>query len=91
MFKTGDVNTEKHVPFIQEVSNGYLVKVGKPADHPMTEEHYITEITLIVDGAEFKHELRPNDKPEHLFQVTKGSKVIAREHCNLHGTWENTL
>ena len=40
-FKTGNVNEEKHVPFIQETESGYLVKVGKPADHPMIPEHSI--------------------------------------------------
>ncbi|MGL5613683.1 desulfoferrodoxin family protein, partial [Cetobacterium sp.] len=37
--KTQDASTEKHVPFVEEKEDGYLVKVGKEMAHPMTEEH----------------------------------------------------
>jgi superoxide reductase len=85
-FKTGNVNEEKHVPFIQKIDGGYNVKVGKPADHPMTEEHFISEIKLVVDGKEFTKTLKPGDAPEAKFDVDHGSEVAAFETCNLHGT-----
>ena len=46
--KSADSSTEKHVPFIIEEEDGYLVKVGENAAHPMTEEHFIQWIELIV-------------------------------------------
>lgn len=86
--KTADVTTEKHVPFIQELENGYLVKVGQNAAHPMTDEHHIGWIELIVDGVVLRKELNPGDAPEALFKVEKGNVVSAREYCNLHGLWK---
>jgi superoxide reductase len=86
--KTADSSVEKHVPFIQEVEDGYLVKVGETTAHPMTEEHFIEWIELTVDGVVYKKFLTPNDKPEALFKVAKGKEVTAREYCNLHGLWK---
>lgn len=37
--KSQDASTEKHVPYVEEKEDGYLVKVGKEMVHPMTEEH----------------------------------------------------
>ena len=48
--KNEDATTEKHVPYIEEKENGYLVKVGKETKHPMLEKHYIQFIEIIVDG-----------------------------------------
>jgi len=87
--KTADTSQEKHVPFIQEVDEGYHVKVGENALHPMEESHYIEWIELIVDGIVYKKYLKPGDKPEALFKVAKGKEVIAREYCNIHGLWIN--
>lgn len=82
-----DSATEKHVPFIQETEDGYLVKVGQNQDHPMVEEHFIQWIELIIDGKIYRQELQPGDKPEAQFCVPKGEDVKAREYCNLHGLW----
>lgn len=83
-----DATTEKHVPFIEERENGYLVKVGKEAKHPMLEAHYIEFIELEVDG-EFLYRkyLKPTEEPEAFFEVPKGKEVVAREYCNIHGLW----
>ena len=37
---TVDAAKEKHVPVIEKVEGGYLVKVGA-VPHPMEEKHYI--------------------------------------------------
>lgn len=42
--KTGDSSKEKHVPYIEKVSGGILIKVGKESAHPMTNDHYIVFI-----------------------------------------------
>ena len=88
--QTADAAGEKHVPFIEEVSDGYVVSVGKEVEHPMTEEHYIQFIELIVDNKVIERvELTPNDKPKVHFKVEKGNEVMAREYCNIHGLWSN--
>ncbi|MBB6061832.1 superoxide reductase [Thermosipho japonicus] len=86
--KTADTSTEKHVPFIEEVEDGYRVRVGENALHPMEEKHYIEWIELIVDGVVYRKFLNPGDKPEAEFKVAKGSEVHAREYCNVHGLWK---
>ncbi len=89
---TADGPTEKHVPYIEEKEDGYYVRIGENDNHPMTEEHWIEFIELIIDGSRvYRHYLSPSDKPETFFKVEKGSNVIAREYCNLHGLWKSTL
>jgi len=89
--KTADSSQEKHVPFIEAVDGGYLVKVGEAQDHPMAEEHYIQWIELIVDGTVYRTELKPGDKPQENFCVCEGSAISAREYCNVHGLWKGAL
>lgn len=87
--KTADAAEEKHVPFIEEQADGYLVKVGQNAAHPMTAEHWIQFIEIEIDD-KFLHriKLNPGDASEAKFVVAKGKKVVAREYCNLHGLWK---
>ena len=88
--KTQDAATEKHVPYVEERENGYLVKVGKEAKHPMLEAHYIEFIELIIDGDKlYRKYLNPVDDPEAFFEIAKGKDVVAREYCNIHGLWKN--
>lgn len=88
--KTQDAATEKHVPYVEERENGYLVKVGKEAKHPMLEVHYIEFIELIIDGDKlYRKYLNPGDEPEAFFEIAKGKDVVAREYCNIHGLWKN--
>ncbi|BDU51223.1 desulfoferrodoxin [Haliovirga abyssi] len=86
--KMADSSTEKHVPFIEELENGYKVKVGETTAHPMTEEHYIEWIELLIDGKAYREFLNPGDAPEAIFYVEKGKAVSAREYCTLHGLWK---
>jgi len=89
---TGNVNEEKHVPFVEEMKNGYRVTVGKPAIHPMMEVHYIEYIELFVDGVKVAtKEFKAGDVPIAEFEVVKGKEVFAREFCNLHGLWQGEL
>lgn len=86
--KTADTTLEKHVPYIEKVSGGYLVKVGQNVAHPMEEKHYIEWIELIADSRVYRQELKPGDKPEAFFPV-EAARVWAREYCNIHLLWEN--
>lgn len=89
---TGNVNEDRHVPWVQELENGYRVTVGKPSLHPMEDIHYIEYIELFVDGEKVATQaFEPGDKPEADFEVDKGITVFAREFCNIHGLWQGEL
>ncbi len=87
--KTADQTTEKHVPVIEKTADGYAVTVGSTI-HPMTEEHYIEWIELITEDRTYIAFLKPGDEPKASF-CTSAASVTAREHCNVHGLWKNTL
>lgn len=85
---TVDAAQEKHVPVIEKTENGYKVKVGF-VPHPMTDEHHIEWIELIVpDGRNCRKFLEPGDVPEAEFP-TQAENVSARAFCNLHGLWKS--
>lgn len=89
---TGNVNEEKHVPFVEELEDGYRVTVGKPALHPMAEVHLIEYVELYVDGEKVgRKDFEPGETPVAEFKVAKGKEVFAREFCNLHGLWQGEL
>lgn len=83
---TTDAATEKHVPVIEITDSGTKVTVGEVA-HPMTEEHLIEWIQLIIDGKSYRQFLNPNDEPVAEFPI-KADNATAREFCNLHGLWK---
>ncbi|MBF0572192.1 MAG: desulfoferrodoxin [Desulfamplus sp.] len=83
---TVDASKEKHVPVIEKIEGGYLVKVGSVA-HPMEEKHLIEWIELNADGMVYRKFLKPGDAPEAKF-LTDAQNVTAREFCNLHGFWK---
>jgi superoxide reductase len=85
--KTADSTVEKHVPFIEEIEDGYRVKIGEKTEHPMLENHYIQFIELTVGERVYRKYLKPGDKPQAEFEIEKADKVYAREHCNVHGLW----
>jgi superoxide reductase len=84
---TVDAATEKHVPVVEKVDDGYKVAVGS-VSHPMEEKHYIEWIELIADGEVYQKFLNPGDKPEAFFKLD-AKNVTAREFCNLHGHWKS--
>lgn len=88
--QSADSTVEKHVPFIEELEDGYRVKVGEATAHPMTEAHWIQFIELTVGNRVYKKYLNPGEAPEAEFKVEKADKVFAREYCNLHGLWKAT-
>ncbi|MDF1613923.1 desulfoferrodoxin [Desulfurivibrio dismutans] len=83
---TVDAAQEKHVPVIEKVEAGYLVKVGSVA-HPMEEKHFIEWIELLADDRVYRQFLPPGQAPEAFFPVD-AAQVSAREYCNLHGLWK---
>lgn len=84
--QTADAATEKHVPVIEKIDGGILVKVGS-VPHPMTEDHYIEWVEVIADGKAYRQFLNPGDEPQTIFNI-EASTVTAREHCSIHGLWK---
>ena len=84
--KTKDEGLEKHVPVIEKTERGTRVKVGS-IPHPMTKDHYIEWIEIIVNGGSYRKFLKPDSKPEAEFE-TKTEVTGAREYCNIHGLWK---
>jgi len=85
---------EKHIPVLEKISaNRILVKVGAVL-HPMLAEHWIQWIELYNNGELVEHkDLNPGDKPQAEFEVEFESlgQLMAKEHCNLHGTWQSDM
>lgn len=86
--QTANPDEQKHVPWIEKQDGGILVKVGKTAAHPMTEDHYIVFIAICADGVFMRKDLKPGDEPQAFFPV-KADKVVAWEYCNKHGLWKS--
>jgi superoxide reductase len=91
--KSQDTKLEKHVPYIEKISeNEILVKIGEVDKHPMTEEHYIEFIEVLTkNGYVLRKYLSPGDEPEAKFNVSYEDVENVREFCNLHGLWSNKL
>ena len=83
-----DAAREKHVPVVEAVGDGIKVTVGSVA-HPMTGEHYIEWIELLVNGFALRQFLKPGDAPTATFGGVSGGDVKARAYCNLHGLWKS--
>jgi len=84
--QTADQATEKHVPVIEKIADGYKVTVGSTL-HPMEKDHLIEWIEILAGGISYKKFLKPGDKPEAVFK-TDAAKITAREYCNKHGLWK---
>lgn len=81
---------EKHTPILEKKENGnLLVKVGS-IKHPMTDDHYIALIQVLIDGKYVTGKrLYPGDDAE--LEISKeydlpGLEVLS--YCNLHGLWK---
>ena len=81
-----EASKEKHIPVINQVKNGTLIKVGSVA-HPMYKDHYIEWIEVTTsDNQIIRLDLGSGDKSEML--ILGDAKVVnARAYCNLHGLW----
>ena len=86
--KIEDASTEKHVPYIEETSDGILVKIGQNQAHPMEDKHYIEWIQLITEDGLYRKFLEPGSKPQALFDISE-KPIGAREYCNIHGLWKS--
>lgn len=85
---TVDASNEKHVPVIEKIDGGVLVKVGQ-VEHPMLEDHLIEWIEIHTENKVYRKYLKAGEKPEAVFLVEE-EVLFAREYCNLHGLWKNS-
>jgi superoxide reductase len=83
---TTDAAKEKHVPVVEKIDSGFMVKIGSVV-HPMEEKHYIEWIEVIADGKAYRQFLKAGEAPEAVFKIN-ADKITAREYCNLHGLWK---
>lgn len=84
-----DASLEKHVPVIEKINGGYLIKIGSEP-HPMEDAHYIEWIEIIADGRSYKKFLQPGQTPQAEF-ILEANQIEARAYCNLHGVWSSAL
>jgi len=85
--KVQEEGMEKHVPVVEETSDGVKVKVGS-VEHPMEEKHYIKFIEALTRDKVMRAELKPGQKPEAEFCVPKSNIIEVREFCIVHGLWK---
>ncbi|WP_411679002.1 desulfoferrodoxin [Clostridium thailandense] len=83
---TVDAAVEKHVPIIEKIQGGVIVKVGE-VEHPMLEEHHIEWIEVHTANKVYRKCLKVGEKPEAIFKVD-AEVLFAREYCNIHGLWK---
>lgn len=84
--KTADQGKEKHVPVLEKMDGGYLVKVGD-VPHPMLEKHWISFIELRTTTAVYRKFLKPEETPQTFF-ATDENVVEVLAFCNIHGLWK---
>ena len=84
---TVDAAKEKHVPVIEKIKGGVLVKVGS-VEHPMIKTHYIEWIEIQTDKKVYRKFLNPGDKPQAEFLLDE-EVLYAREYCNIHRLWRS--
>lgn len=88
---TTEAATEKHIPVLELDGDVLTVKVGE-VPHPMTEEHYITSIFVVLGHQVYRANLEPNEEPIARFALGdyKGS-IEVYEYCNIHGLWKTKM
>lgn len=85
-------DSNKHVPYIEEIEDGYVVKCGKKEFHATDAEHHTLFIDLNVDNKyQYRQYIHIGELPEATFKVPKGTRVTAVAFCNLHGLWKSEL
>lgn len=84
---TIDAAKEKHIPVIDKIEGGVIVKVGS-VEHPMQDAHYIEWIEIHTDKKIYRKYLSPGEKPQAEFLVEE-EIMFAREYCNIHRLWRS--
>jgi len=88
--KKADTGVEKHLPVIEDMNGKIKVKIGS-VEHPMEEKHYIVFVEVLTDKKVLRHEFKPNEKPEAIFDVNLSDVKEVREFCNVHMLWSKEI
>lgn len=83
-----DIGPEKHVPIIEKIEDGVIIKIGE-INHPMEENHHIVLIEAITSNKVYRKILKTNDEPIAKFNISESelNDIKIREYCNVHGLW----
>jgi len=82
-----DEGFEKHLPALSFEGDELKVSVGETL-HPMSEEHHIEWVELIIGDKVERVYLKPTDSPKAAFKYNGEPNYIVRTYCNIHGLWE---
>ncbi len=88
--QTADSSKEKHVPVVEDATEGTAKVTVGSTKHPMEEAHYIQFISASKGMTIYRKYLKPEDEPEAEFPVSANEIDVAYEHCNVHGFWKTT-
>lgn len=89
----------RHVPKIELakglVTPGEDLQVTITVDHPMKEDHHISQIDLFIDSIKIgTHTLRAEAMKASLTVVLTPQvsfDLVVQSQCNIHGWWENRV
>ncbi|MHB8968950.1 MAG: desulfoferrodoxin family protein [Pirellulaceae bacterium] len=83
-----------HVPLVQAVKDGDLLKLTVETKHGMSDAHYIVRHVIISEKGEVlgSKTFSPKDKPVSTYEVKlegvgDSSSVFVTSFCNLHDLW----
>ncbi|MCL2111897.1 MAG: desulfoferrodoxin Dfx [Clostridiales bacterium] len=87
-----DAAVEKHVPVIVRNPDGIHIDINVGSvEHPMTADHFIEVIVLLLDKRIYIFNLSAGDEPTVLCGYKDNTVPMkAYAYCNLHGLWAST-
>ena len=86
--KETDLGLEKHVPVANYEQGKLIVNVGSTA-HPMTKEHYIMMIFIVINNKIIRQTLAWDSLPTAEFLIPEDANEIEMyAYCNVHGLWK---
>jgi superoxide reductase len=85
-----DAAVEKHVPVIERDADGKHININiGSVPHPMTEEHLIQCVALMLDDRFGIVKLNAGDEPLVRCNFDDNSvQATVYAYCNLHGLWK---
>ena len=88
---TTEAATEKHIP-VGTVNDGVLNVVVGDVEHPMSKEHLIESIIVVMGNQVLRSDLKDTDEPRASFALN-GYKGLVEiyAYCNLHGLWKSEI
>lgn len=83
--KTADAGLEKHVPVIESVDGGIVVKVGS-VPHPMEKAHHICFVQVFKKDGKIGR-VHLDKEPVAVLELAIGDVDYVVSYCNIHGLW----